>query len=91
MPRLYKLFHFKATRTSFKKLTTYREKDDTDVLPLFNKDGDVVFDHTDKCEILRETFFGGAHTEKESFDEEIRNEVEQKVHDLKENNSKDGD
>ena len=51
----------------------------------------MVFDHTGKCEILRETFFGGAHIEGESFYEEFRDEVEQKVHDLKENHSKDGD
>ena len=43
------------------------------------------------CEILRETFFGGAHIEVESFDEVFRDDVEQNVHDLKENKSKDGD
>ena len=58
---------------------------------LFNEIGDVVFDHTGKFEIVRETFFGGAHNEGESFDEEFRDEVEKKVHDLKENKSKDGD
>ena len=55
---------------------------------LFNEIGDVVFDHTGKFEIVRETFFGGAHIEGESFDEEFRDEVEKKVHDLKENKSK---
>ena len=75
----------------FKKLTTYREEEDTDVLPLFNENGDVVFDYTGKCEILRETFFGGAHIEGESFYEEFKDGVEQKIHEMKEKNNKDGD
>ena len=50
-------------------------------LPLTSYEVDVIILH----------FFGGAHTEGKSFDEEFRDEVEQKVHDLKENKSKDGD
>ena len=50
-------------------------------LPLTSCEVDVIILH----------FFGGAHTEGESFDEEFRDEAEQKVHDLKENKSNDGD
>ena len=74
----------------FKKLTSYHEKDDTDVIPLFNENGEVVFDHSGKYEILRKTF-GGAHMEGESFDEDFKKEIEHKLHNIKESNTEEGD
>ena len=74
----------------FKKLTSHREKDDTDVLPLFNENGEVVFDHSGKCVILRKTFFE-AHMEGESFDEDFKKEIEHKLHNTKESNTVEDD
>ena len=62
---------------SFRKLTSYRERSNVDVLPLHNEKEVVVFAHQEKCKILQNTFFGGSHIANQVFDEDFKKEIEQ--------------
>ena len=64
---------------SFRKLTSYRERSNVDVLPLHNEKEEVVFAHGEKCKILQNTLFGGSHIANETFDEDFKKEIEQRL------------
>ena len=68
----------KEKKQSFRKLTSHRERSNDDVLPLHEKE-EVVFAQGEKCKILQNTFFGGSHTANETFVEEFKKEIEQRL------------
>ena len=64
---------------SFRKLTFYRERSNVDAFPLHNEKEEVVFAHGEKRKILQNTFFGGSHIANETFDEDFKKEIEQRL------------
>ena len=67
----------------FKKLTTYHDEDGVGVLPLLDEHNTAVFDKEGKAEILKNTFFAGAHLKDIPFDETFKEEVERDAEHMK--------
>jgi len=68
--------------SAFHRLTSYQNSNRGIVLPLVNTDNEPVFDSNSKCDILKETFFGGNHIANEEFDEEFKRTVEEKYEEI---------
>ena len=67
----------------FRKLTSYRDEDGVGMLPLLDEHNTAVFDKEGKAEILKNTFFAGAHLKDVPFDEMFKEEVERDVEHMK--------
>ena len=59
----------------FRKLTSYHDEDGVGVLPLLDEHNTAVFDKEGKTEILKNTFFAGAHLKDIPFDEMFKEEM----------------
>lgn len=68
---------------SFKQLTSYQIEDSSDILPLVDSNGLVVFENKDKTSILQQNFFGGKHLENIAFDKAFKREIEDELQNFK--------
>ena len=63
----------------FKILIGYSDDEGVGVLPLLDENNTACFDNESKANILKETFFTGAHLKDTHFDEKFKEEVERDV------------
>ena len=63
--------------SAFRKLTSYQDFIEGDMLPLLDDNDNPVFSKDETCDILKETFFSGKHLSAEKFDANFKDKIEE--------------
>lgn len=66
---------FENAATPKESWDVYRKMTENSVLPLIHKDGIPIFDAKEKCQVLQEVFFEGAHLKDNNFDQNFFDEI----------------